>query len=339
MIPNINSLNDYVQNVSYSANYWLVRTMGGRYYRDFIDNGFIAIGYNEITLQKLHGLNEDEKNALVELKNDMAEHHQATIAQPGHAASQLLRFTRHIGLGDILVIPSSSNQVAICHVTGNVYECTDASGEDGQCPFYKRIPIRVDKLTSRSKMSAKAQLMFNSRHPISDITPYAAYIDNTMLDYYNKGEETHLLLKISTYSEVTASTFYSMDGLFKLAEGFCRENEIDGSAADVTMKVQMESPGWLHFITKNKRYLGVLGAFILLINGGGLKVDINDFHIDLSTDGLFKNVSEYLDRSQDREIRQSIKQTLDSLEIKTPEDYQKAVIELYKTQNEARSKY
>ena len=313
--------------------------MGGQYFRDFIDNGFIAIGYNEITLQQLYGLNEDEKHAVAELKNDITEHHQATINQPGHAASQLIRFTRHIGVGDIIVIPSRGNQVAICRVTGNVYENTEVISENGHCPFYKRIPIRVDKLTSRSKMSTKAQLMFNSRHPISDITPYAAYIDNTVLDYYNKGEETHLLLKINTTSEVTASTFYSMDELFKLAEGFCLENGIDGSAADVTMKVQMESPGWLHFVTKNKRYLAVLGALILLINGGGLKVDIDDIHIDLSTDGVIKNVSEYLDREQDREIRQSIKQTLDSLDIKTPEDYQKAVIELYKTQNDAREKY
>ncbi len=313
--------------------------MGGLYYKDFVDNGFIAIGYNEITLQQLQGLNQDDRLALAELKDDIAQHHQSTINQPGHATSQLLRFSRHIGVGDIIVIPSNSNQVAICHVTGNIYENVNANGENGQCPFYKRIPIHVDKLTSRRQMSAKAQLMFNSRHPISDITPYADYIDNTVLDYYNKGEETHLLLRINTNSDVSASTFYGVDKLFGLAEGFCREYGIEGDAADVTMKVQMESPGWLHFVTKNKRFLGVIGALILLINGGGLKIDIDDFHLDLSTDGLIKNVSEYLDRSQDREIRKSIKQTLDSLEIKTPDDYQKAVIELYKTQNDAREKY
>ena len=75
---------------------------------------------------------------LAELKDDIAQHHQSTINQPGHATSQLLRFSRHIGVGDIIVIPSNSNQVAICHVTGNIYENVNANGENGQCPFYKR---------------------------------------------------------------------------------------------------------------------------------------------------------------------------------------------------------
>lgn len=339
MIPNINNLNDYVQSVSYSANYWLVRTMGGQYYNDFVENGFIAIGYNEITLRKLQELNDDDKLATAELKQDIAEHHQATINHPGHAASQLLRFARNICAGDIVVVPSRGNEVAICRVTGGIYEDINATDENNSCPFFKRIPVRIEKQTYRYKMSTKAQLMFNSRHPISDITQYSAYIDNTVLDYYNKGTETHLLLRINTDLDVSASTFYGVDELFKLAEGFCKQHEIEGSASDVTMKVQMESPGWIHFITKNKRFLGVLGAVILLINGGGLKIDIDDVHVDLSTDGLIKNINEYLDRSQDREIRQSIKETLDSLKIETPEDYQKAVIELYKTQNEARNKY
>lgn len=332
-------MNDYVHCVSFESNYWLVRTMGGRYYKDFVDNGFIAIGHNEITLRKLQNLNIDEKLAFSELKNDIEEHYQATIKHPGHAASQLIRFVRNIGEGDIIVIPSRGNQVAICRVIGDVYEDINATDEHNGCPFFKRIPIQVKKLTYRSQMSAKAQLMFNSRHPISDINTYSSYIDNTVLDFYNKGEDTHLLLRINTNSDVTASTFYGIDELFKLAEGFCLKYGIDGKASDVTMKVQMESPGWLHFFSRNKRFLGVIGAFILLINGGGLRIDFDNLHIDLSTDGLIKNVNDYLDREQDREIRHSIKTKLDTLEIKTPDDYMKAVIELYRTQNETRNKY
>lgn len=46
-----------------------------------------------------------------------------------------------------------------------------------------------------------------------------------------------------------------------------------------------------------------------------------------------------MDRKADRELIGSIKNSLDSLEIKTPEDFQKAVIELYQKHNEARDKY
>ena len=46
------------------------------------------------------------------------------------------------------------------------------------------------------------------------------------------------------------STFYEIQQLFILAEQFCKENNIEDSAKDVSMKVQMESPGLLHFKEK-----------------------------------------------------------------------------------------
>ena len=57
------------------------------------------------------------------------------------------------------------------------------------------------------------------------------------------------------------------------------------------------------------------------------------------TDGIIKNVSEFLDRKTDREMRDKIKDSLDSLQINTPDDFQKAMIELYKTQNANRKAY
>ena len=203
----------------------------------------------------------------------------------------------------------------------------------------KRIPVNVERVMRRRLLAPKAQLMFSSWHPVSDISAYAAYIDNAVHDYYKKGEETHMMLKINTEDDVDASTFYNIENLFKFAEGYCREYGIEGTASEVILKVQMESKGSLRFISKNAKFIGIVGALILLINGGGLKIENGSYSFDLSTDGVIKNVSEYLDRQQDREMRESIKNSLDSLKIKTPEDFEKAVIELYRTQNEARNRY
>ena len=116
----------------------------------------------------------------------------------------------------------------------------------------KRIDVDILKSTSRTVLPPKAQLMFNSRHPISDISEYAAYIDSTQFDFYNKDDETHIVLRIKTENEVDVSTFYEIQQLFVLAELFCKENNIEDSAKDVSMKVQMESPGLLHFISTIK---------------------------------------------------------------------------------------
>lgn len=340
MIDNIDALNDYVHIVNNQSKYWMVRAMGGEYYHDFIDDKFIAIGYNEILLNTIRQLDEDSNIArrqLREIVNNV--YHDREYSRPGQIVSQLLRFCREIQNGDIIIIPNSNQEISICRVISGVYEDANAERGDNNCTFMKRIRINVLKRTRRYMLPPKAQLMFNSRHPISDISHYAMYIDDSVCDFYNKNEETHLSLDINTENEVSANVFYNLQKLFKITEDFCAKNGIEGTADDVVMKVQMESKGKLHFISSKKSYLAILALGILFINGGGLKIDWGGFHLDLSTDGLFKKFDEHMDREVDRELRMSIKNSLDSLEIKTPEDYKKAVIELYRTQNENRVAY
>lgn len=335
----ITVINNYVQTVSHSSSYWMVRTMGGEYYNDFVENGFIAVGHNDILLKDINDILANEDTAMKNLRKIVANLHPE-INRPGHVASQLIRFCHEIKPGDIVVVPGySSFNLSICRVKGSVYEEPNIVEGNGRCPFMKRIDVDILKSTSRTVLPPKAQLMFNSRHPISDISEYAAYIDSTQFDFYNKDDETHIVLRIKTENEVDVSTFYEIQQLFVLAELFCKENKIEDSAKDVSMKVQMESPGLLHFISKKKNILSTVGILVLLINGGGLEFNNKDFQFKLKTDGIIKNVSEFLDRKTDREMRDKIKDSLDSLQINTPDDFQKAMIELYKTQNANRKAY
>ena len=336
MVDNIVSLNEYVQTVEHSNSYWMVRTMGGDYYDEFVEGGFIAIGYDEILLRELRAINLEDRVAITQLKQRVSELYDEA-ARPGHIVSQLLRFCKSIAIGDIVVLPGySSYKLAICRVTGEPYEDVNAHGE---CSFVKRIPIEVIRQTTRLALPPKAQFMFNSRHPISDITSYAQYIDDTVLDFYNKNNETHIVLRINTDDDVSVSTFYAIEQLFKITEDFCNEQGILGSSSEVVMKVQMESKGALHFISSNKAFLALVGLGILFINGGGLKINYGNFNLDLSTHGLFGSYNEYMDRKADRALIGSIKNSLDSLAIETPGDFQKAVIELYQKHNEGREKY
>ena len=77
----------------------------------------------------------------------------------------------------------------------------------------------------------------------------------------------------------------------------------------------------------------------MLINGGGLEINQGDFHMNLNTPGLVQSCSNFLDRREDRAMQESIRHSLDSLKIKTPEDFQKAMIEMVKVQNERRNNY
>ena len=335
----IERINDYVFNVSHNVQYWMVRTMGGEYYHEFIEEGFIAIGYNEIALSELENVNPEDHVAVNQLRSRVIETYE-DVSKPGQIVTQLLRFCKQIRVGDVIVLPGySSYEISLCRVTGNVYEEVNLDTRIDKCLFAKRLPIEVVRITTRLSLSPKAQMMFNSRHAISNIDGYAMYIDNSMMDYYDKDDETHVVLKINTDDEVSASAFFDFYNLMSLTEEFCQENDIEGTAKDTVMKVQMESKGVLHFISSKKAFLALLSLGILFINGGGLKVHCGNFDIDLSTQGVFGAYSEYLDRKMDREVKQSIKNSLDTLQIKTPEDFMKASIELYKAQNANRKKY
>lgn len=332
MLENITYLNEYVQTISHTNSYWMVRTMGGDYFEEFVNNRYIAIGYNEIRLQTVTTVNSEDHVAFRQLRDNVHELFPAA-ARPGYIASQLVRFCKGLAVGDIIVLPGySSYRLAICKVIGEPYE---VGVPTGQCPFLKRLPVEVLRITDRTKLSPKAQLMFNSRHPISDITEYASCIDSGVRDFYNKGEDTHLLLRVNTEEDVNFDQYSCLFQFLKWAEDYCVENGLQASFKDVVIKTQMESPGFIHFISKNKNILFALGMLVLLVNGGGLKW--NGF--DLSTPGLIKSCSDFLDRRTDRELRESMKEKLDSLGTDTPDDFQKAVIELLKVQNETREKY
>lgn len=332
MMNNIISLNDYVQTIMHTNSYWMVRTMGGEFFEEFVGENYVAIGYNEIPLEYLRSITMDDVASVRLLKEKIKGLYPEAL-RPGHISSQLLRFCNGIAVGDILVLPGyNSNRLAICRVIGEPFE-EHITTE--RCPFTKRIPIEVLRVTDRSRLPAKAQLMFNSRHPISDITEYASYIDSGLLDFYNKGKETHLLLKVNTESDVTVSQYACLFDFLKLAVLYCKENAMEASEGDVVIKTQMESPGFVHFISKNKNILFAVGFLILLINGGGIKCG----EFDLSTPGIIRSCSDFLDRRTDRNMRNSMKEKLDSLQTDTPEDFQKAVIELLKVQKETREKY
>lgn len=335
----LDSIDEYTKSVNDDIHYWLVRTMGGDYYTSFINNNYIAIGYNNITLEMMNSLSNNVNLAREQLNNIFTREYEK-IRNTGYPVSILMRFCKEVKQNDIVIVPSSSSrQVGIGVVTGNIYEETENLHAANGCPFAKRIPVRWMTTTQRHLLAPQLQLIFNSRHAISDINKYAVYIDSLISDFYTKDDETHLVLRINTPQDINASCFFHLYKILKITERFCQENNIEYSPENVSIKIQAESPGTIRFKSPNRKTLALIGTIVLFINGGGLKIEYNGFNLDLSTNGLFQNINDYLDRKVDRELKASIKQSLDSLQIKTPEDFEKSVIKLYETQNENRHPY
>ena len=72
-------------SVDSSKDYWFVRAQKGQFYKSFQTGGYIAIGWNYITLDDLKNLDEDAiKGKIKEFDN--------RIEKPGSAYNQMMKF-------------------------------------------------------------------------------------------------------------------------------------------------------------------------------------------------------------------------------------------------------
>lgn len=333
-----------LKTLNQETKYWMVRTMSGSYYGDFLRNGYIAVGYNDISLDVLNSLPHNDNLAKEHLKVIIKSLHE-NLRNISYPASQLLRFTRDIKKGDVIIIPSTgASHVAIGIVESDVYEDTKLNiDSEHKCRFFKRREIKWKLSCRREKLPPALQLMFNSRHILSDVTSYAPYVDSVINNFYLKDDTMHMVLNIRTKDEVSFDDFFDLKAIDYLVDGFCRlyPQYGEGISPDdrIVMKVQMESPGALRLAAKGFKHLFLFGVFILAITGGGLEYTSKDgTKFKLHTDGLIGAISKYLDKEADREFVKAATRAVDSLKIEAPSDMQ-PILELMKIKNEGRDKY
>ena len=338
---NLNSLFEDCKQINSKQNYWMVRTMGGKYYQDFLKNNYIAIGYNEISLDFITGLPTDESIAKRELQAKLSSVYP-TLKNLGSPTGQLLHFVRKIKKGDIVIIPSEkSAHAAIGIIDGGNYEERETKSDfDTSCRFYKRRKVKWITAYRKSRLSPSFQLMFNYRSALCNVTNYAQYIDSVTNDFYIKNEMAHLVLKIKTRKEVDLQDFCDLASLKILIQNFASTYGGCSETFDINMKVQMESPGWLRLSSKNIFSLAFIGLLIFALNGGGIeyKNEKTGANFKMFSDGLFKSFADYIQKEADTELVKSATRAIDTLKIDDPKDLQ-PVIELMKVKNEGRIKY
>lgn len=315
----LTSLIEHLESLTTQRNYWMVRTMGGNYYGDFIRHGYVAFGYDAITLEDLSTLSDTSNIAKEQLKVIFANRCEY-VSQYGYYASQMLHFYREIKIGDVVVIPSiSASHVAIGIVESEVYEEQNLVYDSEYiCQFKKRRRVSWKVFCRRGKLPPMLQLIFGSRHPVSNISNYALYLDSMLSDCYYKNEQLHLVFRINTTKSVNMDDFFNLYKLRLLAERYCQEIG-HPITEDIDMKIQMESPGRLLLSTKGILGLLVIGFICVAISGGGIECSREE-GFNMHTDGLLESISDFLDRRADRQLVESVKNSIDTMKINTGKD-------------------
>lgn len=127
---------------------WMVRSDSGRFYNDFQESGYVAIGWSEIDEVKP----DEAKNKLITRLALINPH-----SKPGSvlsAASQILRFLNEIKVGDDVVTYEPGLRIYLLGeiIGGPIYDVALFAGELPRARKVKwRHQIARDSLTSRAR--------------------------------------------------------------------------------------------------------------------------------------------------------------------------------------------
>ena len=120
-----------------SINFWLIRANGGKYYDDFINNEYVGIKYNLLTIAALKELGKSTLVSSDDVRNMMFEKYNTSAKKTSNSltpiskiqltlhARQTYDFTFNVKIGDIVLTPAKrSHKFAIGVIMSEPYDAS-----------------------------------------------------------------------------------------------------------------------------------------------------------------------------------------------------------------------
>lgn len=277
-----NEYNLDLPNIPTDRKYWLVRTAGGTLYDEYLNDEFIAIGWNKLD-NKEYCESVNKEAAIKILKEHYSENKQHSLI-----LNNINRFFNKMKVGDIVLLPStSSREIAFCEITSDVYihRSSEEYKNDKKCQYIKRRKIRVLKKVLKNNLNLKLFKMLQSRHTISNINDYSKEIDSTLHNFYVKGESIFYTIKINKQKNLKAESIRTLTDIPWIAKDFLVNCNYDLS--NLTSTIYIQSPGKQEYVGKGKqgaKFMIGLAIVCTFLLGG--EVEMKGAGIRLKTQGI-----------------------------------------------------
>lgn len=274
--------------------YWLIRTERGKFYRDFKENGYVALGWDHFT-----NLDDLKSAALAsQVKEKLTGIFKKVYPKekrPGLAINQMIKFVTDISIDDVIIIPSAnSNEISIGVVTSVPYtespnvnnpSCLDIEKpEYEECYFIKRIRVKWLTQIKKENVDLRLSKLLNARNTITHADDYSHFIDRSIYALYYKNGKVHLTLHVEKKEDVTVDEFAE---LLSSINGLVNAYEIPDEHKTLAIKSRVESPGPVELIGAAVAVSLIAAAIGYLRYGGKLSFKIPFLHMHFSwkTDG------------------------------------------------------
>lgn len=228
--------------ISENRGYWFVRTDSGTNFETYLNNGFIGIGWNDITLEDLTKLSAKEVQMKI-AKNygydlELAKEKSKTTA----IYNKLKRF-KDIAKNDVVIIPSNGSfrlAFGIVEET-NVHIGIEKTGE---CEYYKRKKVRWVAVKNIDLLDAKFYEIKTTRHAVSNIKPYESYIDRVISTFYFKGNAGNLVFDVNKEEDINLSHLLELISTIQnVISSINTEFQYDETIEASAIKLSLQSKG------------------------------------------------------------------------------------------------
>jgi restriction system protein len=250
-----------VVEVSTEINYWFFRTEGGDYFESFLNNDYIAIGWNNVLLRDIRNKTNIEVKSIIERVENIKTEGRTKKHKLTDIYNKIWRF-ENFKKGDIIIIPSASSHEL---VFGEIMDdrAFEAPSGTHDCPFEKRRHVQwLTPITPLSSLDPTFDKLRRPRHTIVNVSEYDYYIDSVIHSVYTKNGSSHLVVKVLQQEEINLKDLAEiLVGIQEIMEIVNEEFHLNENIDDTTIKIYLQSPGL--FNIKNLGKSLVLTAMIL----------------------------------------------------------------------------
>lgn len=319
--------------LSDDTNYWLVRTYGGKYYSEFVNEGYVAIGWNDISnLDLIKRAADDPKSLeqLMSMSQILQLNEGKEEGQPGRIANPILRFVNEMKIGDVVIIPSvDSERVQFGVITSDVYVEMNKSilADEGNISLFKRRNVNWLEWRDRNTLDPYLYRLFNSHGAVNKANDYAEYINRTLYSYYIKDDKAHLVFNVKKQDGILGVDLVNLIyGILQSVEIFCEDVGSEFNNNDIEVKLTLNSPGLIEFSGAIQQ-IGIAAFVISVLIGGKVKIESFEFE----TPGLLEKARQFIKDYRDYKLEskriEGLRRSIDSLEVDIPRELVASTIE------------
>lgn len=252
-----------VKEISEKTDYWFVRTDYGQYFDTYYENGFIAIGWNNITLEDLKNPNDNKIRKKLLITEKLDPNKASTKGTLTGIINKLRSFVS-LKKGDIIVMPSrNSSRYAFGIVQSSQVEIDFDKRKD--CDYYKRKKVKWVTMKNTSQLDPNFFTMRFTQHTISRIDDYSPFIDNVISSLYRKNNNTHFVLDIKTTKDINVNSLVSLiDNIQVLINEINKNFNLGEQIDNNSIRLHLQSPGQIEFKLPIGKSLITLAAILSL---------------------------------------------------------------------------